>query len=46
MGLPRGQAAPPVHSRLAADVARRVLVWAAQQEVPDSTPAPAAVRDL
>ncbi len=28
LGLPRGQPLPPVHSRLAADVARRVLVWA------------------
>lgn len=34
LGLPRGQA-PPVYSRLAADVARRVLIWANQHEVPE-----------
>jgi hypothetical protein len=34
LGLPRGQALPPVHSRLAAEVARRVLSWATRQEVP------------
>jgi HEAT repeat protein len=32
MGLPRGEALPPVQSRLAGDVARRVLLWANQQE--------------
>lgn len=30
LGLPRGQPAPPIHSRMAAEVARRVLGWAAQ----------------
>jgi hypothetical protein len=29
LGLPRGQPAPPIHSRLAAEVSRRVLAWAA-----------------
>jgi hypothetical protein len=32
LGLPRGQPLPPVQSRLAADVARRVLAWASQNE--------------
>ncbi|HVS34787.1 MAG TPA: HEAT repeat domain-containing protein [Gemmataceae bacterium] len=31
LGLQRGQAAPPIHSRMAAEVARRVLAWASQQ---------------
>jgi hypothetical protein len=35
LGMPRGQAPPPVHSRQAAEVARRVLLWASQQEVQD-----------
>jgi hypothetical protein len=30
MGLPRAQPLPPIHSRQAADVARRVLLWANQ----------------
>jgi hypothetical protein len=33
LGLPRDQPLPPLHSREAAEVARRVLVWAAQQDV-------------
>jgi hypothetical protein len=33
LGLPRGQAMPPVQSRLAAEVARRVLMWAAHHEI-------------
>ena len=33
--LPRGQPAPPIHSRMAAKVARRVLAWAAQQDGDD-----------
>jgi hypothetical protein len=32
LGLPRNQPPPPVHSRLASDVARRVLMWASQIE--------------
>ena len=40
LGLPRSQPPPPVHSRLAAEVARRVLAWAAQQENCDATPPP------
>jgi hypothetical protein len=38
LGLPRNQPAPPVQSRTAAEVARRVLVWAAHHEVPDRAP--------
>jgi hypothetical protein len=34
LGLPRGDPLPPLHSRLAAEVARRVLTWANQQEIP------------
>lgn len=30
LGLPRGQAFPALHSRLAADVTRRVMLWATQ----------------
>jgi hypothetical protein len=33
LGLPRGQAMPPLHSRLAAEVARHVLLWATQQDM-------------
>jgi HEAT repeat protein len=37
LGLPRDQPLPSLHSRLAAEVARRVLIWAAHQEVlPDA----------
>ena len=32
LGLPRDQPLPPLHSRQAAEVARRVLVWAAHQD--------------
>ena len=32
MGLTRGQATPPVQSRMAAEVTRRVLAWAGQHE--------------
>jgi HEAT repeat protein len=32
MGLPRNEPLPSVHSRLAAEVARRVLAWASLQE--------------
>jgi HEAT repeat protein len=32
LGLARDQPLPPLHSRQAAEVARRVLVWAAQRE--------------
>jgi hypothetical protein len=44
LGLPVGQALPPVHSRQAAEVTRRVMVWATQQEhgvpiSPESVPA-------
>ncbi len=31
-GLPRGAPPPPIHSRMAAEVARRVLAWAAKQD--------------
>ncbi|MBY0521908.1 MAG: HEAT repeat domain-containing protein [Gemmataceae bacterium] len=32
LGLALGQPLPPVHSRLAADVTRRLMAWAAQQD--------------
>jgi HEAT repeat protein len=34
LGLPLGQPLPPVHSRQAAEVTRRVMVWAAQHDQP------------
>jgi hypothetical protein len=37
LGLPRGQPLPPVHSRLASEVARRVLLWASQVDAPSSS---------
>ena len=37
LGLPRGQPSPPIHSRMAAEVARRVLAWAGQQEADAAT---------
>jgi HEAT repeat protein len=42
LGLPRGQPPPPIHSRMAAEVARRVLAWASQQD--GDEPAPAGAR--
>jgi hypothetical protein len=43
LGLPRGQPLPSVQSRLAADVARRLLLWASQADnVPEE---PLAARD-
>jgi hypothetical protein len=41
LGLPRDQPLPPLHSRQAAEVARRVLVWAAHQ---GASPAEATLR--
>jgi hypothetical protein len=41
MGLPRNQGLPALHSRAAADVARRLLSWASQQDVGDSLSSPA-----
>jgi hypothetical protein len=35
MGLPRGGPLPLVHTRQAAEVARRVMYWATQADVPD-----------
>jgi HEAT repeat protein len=40
LGLPRGQGLPPVQSRIAAEVARRVLAWATQHDGVDATPLP------
>jgi HEAT repeat protein len=34
LGLPRDEPVPPLHSRLAAEVARRVLIWANDHEIP------------
>jgi HEAT repeat protein len=34
LGLPLGQPLPPVHSRQAADVTRRVMLWASQNDQP------------
>jgi hypothetical protein len=45
MGLPRNEPLPPVHSRLAAEVARRVLAWATQQEFPAEEPEGAPLDD-
>jgi HEAT repeat protein len=41
LGLPRNQPLPAVHSRTAAEVARRVLSWATQHDVAES-PVPVA----
>jgi hypothetical protein len=45
LGLGLGQPLPPVHSRQAADITRRVMMWAAQndaaEEMDDSRPLPA-----
>jgi hypothetical protein len=35
LGLALGQALPPVHSRQAADITRRVMMWAAQNDTED-----------
>jgi hypothetical protein len=40
LGLPRGGSLPPVQSRTAAEVARRVMAWAIQHDVADATPLP------
>jgi hypothetical protein len=40
MGLPVGQSTPPLHSRLAAEVTRRVMAWATQAAPqPEAEPA-------
>jgi HEAT repeat protein len=39
LGLVPGEPQPPLHSRQAADVARRVLLWATEQEIPAEEPA-------
>jgi hypothetical protein len=38
LGLPRDEPLPPLHSRQAAEVARRVLVWAAHQDATAEVP--------
>jgi HEAT repeat protein len=38
MGLPRGEAMPAVGSRLAAEVARRVLLWSTRHEMDPAAP--------
>jgi hypothetical protein len=38
-GLPRGQPTPPVQSRLAAEVARRLLLWSSQYDPSENEPA-------
>ncbi len=38
LGLPRGQPLPPVHTRLASDVARRVQAWATRMELSHEEP--------
>jgi hypothetical protein len=35
LGLGVGQPLPPVHSRQAADITRRVMVWASQYDLPE-----------
>jgi hypothetical protein len=42
LGLPRDMPLPPVNSRIAAEVARRVLMWATNHEVSDQQPNNAA----
>jgi hypothetical protein len=37
LGLPIGQPLPAIHSRLAADVTRRVMLWAAEREAKASS---------
>jgi hypothetical protein len=44
-GLVRGEPLPPLHSRQAAEIARRVLAWATQQEVPEGDPDSEPVED-
>jgi hypothetical protein len=41
LGLPHDQPAPPIHSRTAAEVARRVLSWATHYDAADAAPSPA-----
>src|SRR5207249_1090734 len=36
LGLGLGQPLPPVHSRQAADITRRVMVWASQYDAPEN----------
>jgi HEAT repeat protein len=36
LGLPAGQPLPPLQSRLAAEVTRKVMTWAAQQDAPEN----------
>jgi hypothetical protein len=39
LGLGIGRTLPPVHSRQAAEVTRRVMMWAAEYDPPESVPA-------
>jgi len=39
LGLPRGQPLPPIASRKAAEVARKLMIWALEQESPGEQPA-------
>jgi HEAT repeats len=38
MGLPRNGTMPPIHTRQAAEVARRVMYWASHSDVPEEVP--------
>jgi hypothetical protein len=35
LGLAMGQPLPPVHSRQAADITRRVMLWASENDLPE-----------
>jgi HEAT repeat protein len=39
LGLARGEPLPPLQSRQAAEIARRVLLWATKQDIPSGTAA-------
>ena len=45
LGLPPDQPLPPAHSRLASEVARRVLLWATHQDPHDGERTPSRSRD-
>ncbi|MFO0930893.1 MAG: hypothetical protein U0736_28330 [Gemmataceae bacterium] len=44
LGLPPGQPLPPPHTRLAAEVARRLMLWANQHEVAEAHSPSGALR--
>ena len=46
LGLALGEPLPPVQSRQAAEVARRVMLWATQNDLPDGDDRPGSLAEV